>query len=89
MKNSNGAQPAFPFPAPVEAGISDIAYDEVQGLTKREYFAGQAMVAMLANPAIIDAIDDSTTRWIAEKSSNMADAMLAESVREYVEVPTS
>jgi len=46
--------------------------DGARGLTKREYFAGQALAGLLANPAYVDY----TT--LAQSAVEDADALLAE-----------
>ncbi len=76
---NNGDSPAFPFPAPIQAGVP-IAFDEVQGLTKREWFAGMAMQGILANPQIIEGMGDAERKFEdgARFSFRWADAMLKE-----------
>lgn len=43
------------------------------GLTKREYFAGLAMNALLSNPSQIDTTD---FEWVAEHAIGYADELL-------------
>ena len=75
MKNDGG--PAFP------------GYDQMNpktGLTKREYFAGQAMMGLLANSSInmtLDAFEITDgMKIIAGVSKGMADAIIAELAKE-------
>jgi len=58
--------PAFPV-------VSDVI-GHYEGMTLRDWFAGQALVGMLASKAGIPPYSNS---WAAERAYQMADAMLA------------
>lgn len=59
-----------------------------EGLTKREYFSGMAMQAMLSNPAVLEVvtggqiIDGSCAESVSIVSCRWADALLAELAKE-------
>ena len=63
--------PAFPL-------VSDII-GHCEGMTLRDWFAGQALAGMLASEAGIPPYANS---WAAERAYQMADAMLAERAKE-------
>ncbi len=63
-------EPAFPFNAQ-EDNVSQPIEVAYYGLTKREYFAGQAMIGFAANIRFGDRISE-----MAESSFRFADEML-------------
>ena len=46
------------------------------GMTLRDYFAAKAMQGLLSNPSMIDRVDTECLIWIAQRSHEVADAML-------------
>jgi hypothetical protein len=69
--NKNGGGPAFPIhPGMV---IDRQGVRETQGMTLRDWFAGQALAGFLADPATADMTHEN----IAQSVYLMADAMLA------------
>lgn len=48
------------------------------GLTKREYFATMAMQGLLANHAVIEAVNSIEIEYIQSRSVALADALLSE-----------
>ena len=81
-----GSDPAFPFkgnPKDVSFPLQDIPI--YKGLSKREYFAGEAMKGFLSNSVYIASIADATpgspekaAKIISLHSLIHADALLAE-----------
>ena len=75
MAKINDGGPAFPVS--VEASINpatDITGRDISsGLTKHEWYAGQALAGMLADPEVNDEWD-----VVAKRAFLAADAMLAE-----------
>ena len=69
--------PAFP------AGWPEAGYEPHYGMILRDWFAGQALVGMLASEAGIPPYANS---WAAERAYQMADAMLAARGLKLVEV---
>ena len=67
---SNGNLPAHPF---VANELTEYVNSEY-GLTKREYFAGLAMQAMISSEHYISA----STKLVAECALHYADALLEE-----------
>ena len=61
MKDTGG--PAFPVPAN--------AFNDMEGMTLRDYFAAKAMQADMA-----DGIHEKDFAWTADRAYKMADAML-------------
>lgn len=66
-----GNQPAFPAPTQltVEGGV---VIASSPGMTLRDYFAGQALIALLTST------DPRSTRGLAKLCYEVADAMIAE-----------
>ena len=64
--------PAF---AAVAAGPAGDVY-ESPGMTLRDWFAGQALAGMMANPSVFDG-DDRSIKACAPQCYAVADAMLA------------
>ena len=71
MKEINDGGPAFPVIA--EHGLGHIS----NGMTLRDWFAGQAMIGLLSNPKI-DLIDKNIYVDTAIQTYKLADAMIAE-----------
>ena len=70
----NGNQGAFACP---DNGTENFTtWQGQQGLTKREYFAGLAMMGLLANSSIIDGHSEHEMKWISEHSLKQADELL-------------
>lgn len=67
MSKKNDGGPAFPRAA-------TILYEGHKGMSLRDYFAGQALVGLMASTTT----DASTWKKIAELSYEMAGVMLAE-----------
>lgn len=73
--------PAFPSVQVIDfkkAGEAEWIEMPFTGLTKREWFAGIAMKAILSNPELIDTRSDNGVNWVKEYAYQQADAMLAE-----------
>jgi hypothetical protein len=51
-------------------------FDDQDGMTLRDYFAAKAMQGLLSNPSMIDRVDTECLIWIAQRSYEVADAML-------------
>ena len=51
-------------------------FDDQDGMTLRDYFAAKAMQGLLSNPSMIDRVDTECLIWIAQRSHEVADAML-------------
>lgn len=74
-------KPAFPrpFSRDVDAGIF---FDGQEGMTLRDYFAGQALVGFCANPQLskdfvkLNIGPRENNKWHGETAYKMADAML-------------
>ncbi len=71
-------QPAFPQTAAV-GPAGDLYWPAQEGLTMRDYFAGQALVGILA--CFKDHSDAKTVKDRVAKAFAYADAMLAERVK--------
>ncbi len=67
--------PAFPFSA-LSPGGPDI-YKDNEGMSLRDYFAGQALVGMLASDSSVDRTKVNKAVW-SSAAYAFADAMLAE-----------
>ena len=82
MKN-NADMPAMPLfdseamPCAVRNPDTDEIFQAV-GLTKREHFAGLMMQGMLSNSGVVDDLDSGAIKWLSERATSMADALLAE-----------
>ena len=73
-KNDDGGA-AFPGKAPYFGVKGDVlGFHEQGGMSKRDYFAGQALAAMLTNPMY----NDHTSAQIAQTAYMQADAMIKE-----------
>ena len=77
----NHGGPAFPTLGNVACNSEWLTED---GMTRREYFAGQALAGLCANPALVD-IENRTgltsegiAQTLAEASADLADALIAE-----------
>ena len=66
----------FAFPIPMGEATQAYMYNKAQhGMSLRDYFAGQALAGIMANPDMVrDAYSKST--WQAQTCYLMADAML-------------
>jgi hypothetical protein len=76
MKIKDGG-PAFP--GTIQYFPDDKNADEQQGMTLREYFAGQAMQGLLANSKLADHIRETGGArggWIEESAVGWADALI-------------
>ncbi len=76
--------PAFPRPESHrqwEGGTVTTYYDQ-EGMTLRDWFAGQALIGLLSNTALQDFREPTALAlgpaWFAEQAGIQADAMLAE-----------
>lgn len=69
MTTIDNGGPAFSHPEPRDPHFSC----SVPGLTKREWFAGQALVGIIANPGNIDAEGGA---FFAKLAYQQADAMI-------------
>ncbi len=76
MSKENGGQ-AFPRQQWECDGHNNVLQYQEEGMTLRDYFAAKAMQGILANPAQLDNVIDSTTMWVSEDAYKVADAMLA------------
>ena len=66
----------FAFPRPLSMAHEDAVYHAQNGMTLRDWFAGQAMAGLLANERI-NAFDGAyTPKMAAEDAYTAADAML-------------
>jgi hypothetical protein len=70
MTTPKDGGPAFPINGHIGSDGNFIELP-TQGMTLRDYFAGQALAGMLADPSV------GTTEQTAECAYDMADAMLA------------
>jgi hypothetical protein len=77
-------QPAFPGISDSRAGVDSYnnaytAFEQVHGMTLRQYYAGLAMQALLANPSLFG---PNLPEWMPDKVSdaaiNNADALISE-----------
>jgi hypothetical protein len=75
MSEINTGGPAFP--AAVTVSASGDVYHGFDGMTLRDWFAGQALAGICANPAWNDTFHKSVSAPSAEAAYSMADAMLA------------
>ena len=73
MADRHDGGPAFPNTSKVHAGYGGESYG---GMSLRDYFAGQALVGLLAMPASLDGMGK-TDKLIAQYAYAVADAMLA------------
>lgn len=64
--------PAFP------SGWPEAGYEPGYGMTQRDWFAGQALAGLLANPVSFGAIMQGDPDAISRACGTFADAMLAE-----------
>lgn len=62
--------PAFPV-------SKNVVYPQFNGMSLRDYFAGQALMGMIASSPIIDRTKANHAGW-AQNAYKFADAMLAE-----------
>jgi hypothetical protein len=75
-KETGGA--AFPNPGIKDiSGARTVYISESQGMTLRDWFAGQALMGMIASEPVADRSKPIYAVW-AEKAFKFADAMLAE-----------
>ncbi|MEX0595787.1 MAG: hypothetical protein WD512_04735 [Candidatus Paceibacterota bacterium] len=74
MENNNKDRPAFARTAFDKDGTLTTFDDEFTGLTKREYFAGLAMQAVISNPVV----PNYTPEDSAKEALEYADALLKE-----------
>ena len=84
MSGINDGGPAFPtrgedfIEGPQGRGPQSAwGMEPKQGMSLRDWFAGQAMAGMLANGAIIDTHNANEQMWIALHAYAQADAMIA------------
>lgn len=70
-----GSQPVFPIPER-RSDYGEVLEPAYRGLTKREYFAGEAMRGLLADPEV-----NAKRKAIAQVSVAHADALLKELAR--------
>ena len=71
----NGGGPAFPNPALAEEGYRSLPGDG--GMSLRDWFAGKALMGLMAFPGKIDNACDKNIFAMARISYEAADAMLA------------
>jgi hypothetical protein len=77
--------PAFPLRARGDGSIFERSHE---GMTLRDWFAGQALAGMMANQAMLNATlrktqtGESVADWTAKGAYAVADAMLAERERQ-------
>jgi hypothetical protein len=69
VSKPNDGGPAFPALYPVEDETGRL------GMSLRDWFAGQALAGILANPALVDV---KAAKWVASYAYEIADTMLAE-----------
>ena len=74
MDQTNDGGPAFPR-TPFD--VNDYTGDGSSGMSLRDWFAGQALAGLLANPKLV-----TDAKYIAKWSYFNADAMLAERQKE-------
>lgn len=72
---------AFARPRVVNSYNGTLAQWEEEGMTLLDYFAGQALVGIMAKNTFLYARDKSTTSDIATAAYSVAAAMVAESQR--------
>ena len=77
MSKVNDGGNAFPLSVHPGHGYGPKASTE-PGMTLRDWFAGQALIGLLANPGMIDQHATSSIDWVSYHSYLQADAMLAE-----------
>lgn len=77
-KNEKTGGPAFPVPSYVTytAELGNHIVPPVPGMTLRDYFAGQALAGLCANPALIDSVGKTGSDWLKRNSFLIADTML-------------
>ena len=79
MSKKETGGPAFPTDEEQSYSAFDDSLDHFEGMTLRDYFAGQALCGLLAKYNLNAPSDQGT---IAQMSYELADAMLAERGRE-------
>ena len=70
MKEVGDGGPAFP--------VKWHNGEQQSGMTLRDWFAGQALAGLLANPGMIDTHNESAMQWVSSHAFHQADAMLVE-----------
>ncbi|KKL93341.1 hypothetical protein LCGC14_1875680 [marine sediment metagenome] len=78
-------RPAFPFPAPVHDGVPGISYDDVQGISIRDYFAAKAMQGILGDGRTEGAIAANINSSLPVKVIPIQRATIAEVSYEYAD----
>ena len=80
MTHKDTSAPAFPSIEKYHKDTEEICTQWHPGLTKREYFAGLAMQAILSNPAVPDAFmpGERANYIIARAAFAYADTMIEE-----------
>lgn len=68
-------QYAFPVDRYTQGGIKS---GHGQGMSLRDWFAGQALAGIIANPSLADMLTPNYIKQYAESSYSIADAMLEE-----------
>ena len=74
MTKLDDGGPAFPGKARFGANGELLGWHEQGGMSRRDYFAGQALVGMLGNPMY----DQNSPANVAQQAVMQADAMLKE-----------
>jgi len=79
MSKVDNGGPAFPrtgnFTPDGEPRFDSVSLD---GMTLREWYAGQALAGLCANSALIDNVTSVSASAVARWSNEIADAMIAE-----------
>ena len=76
MNGLNDGGPAFPIPPVGTGDPRDGMSQGSYGMTLRDWFAGQALAGLLANPGMIDTHNESAMQWVSSHAFHQADAML-------------
>jgi len=77
----------LPYEGLIADGGPAFACDSKKGMSLRDYFAGQALLGMNANPDLMEIVtsagilDGTVFEKLAEKAYKQADAMLKERMR--------
>jgi len=77
MSKENDGGPAFPRPVS-ESKYSDDIFHVEQGMSLRDYFAGQAMIALHSSEQRGGKWTSESAVYCAKNAYELADAMLAE-----------